>query len=66
MSKEREADGYVEGVLQAENRTGRSAKGFVISEIAAQGVRSDVTAMLLVPNLKFLSLTLITLNCGSG
>lgn len=45
----------MEGVLQPENRTGRSAKGFVVSEIAAQDVGSDVTAVLLVPNPKSLS-----------
>lgn len=55
MSEEYGADGYVEGVLQPENRTGRSAKGFVVSEIAARDVGSDVTAMLLVPNSKSLS-----------
>lgn len=54
MSEEHGADGYVEGVLQPEHRTGRSAKRFVVSEIAARDVGSDVTAMLPVPNLKSL------------
>lgn len=54
MSEERGADGYVEGVLQPDNRTRRSAEGFIMREIAAQDVES-VTAVLLVPILKSLA-----------
>lgn len=55
MSEERGADGYVEGVLQPDNRTRRSAEGFIMREMAARDVESDVTAVLLVPNLKSLA-----------